>query len=175
MRVAIDLENEGGCPTIDRERTCDSKWFPGRNIGLDLLVRNVWREADVRARNTANRGLSSAAHAGSVIDHPEPRVQDAGSTAHGLPALDGKLRSVGFAMRPPFQLKERVAANHDSVDCFTVDQTTDNCLSLGPSKQLHGFGGRNVSRRSQHRILIDGGINQHWLNACCAQRRKPRR
>lgn len=173
--IAIDPNNEGGCPPFDSERACHAKWFPGRHVGLDLFVGNVRREADVRARNAADRGSSSAADVGSVIDHPQPGVQNAGSTAHGLPALDRKLRSMGFAMRPPFQLKERIAANHNPVDRLTVDQTTDDCLCLGPSQQLHRVDRRHVSSSSQHGILVDGGINRYWLNACCAQRREPRR
>ena len=175
VRIPIDLENEGGCAPIDSKRARHAKWFPGGHVGLDLFVGNVWREADVRARDSANRGSCSTAAVRSVIDYPQPRMQNAGLTAHCLPALDSEFRPMGLSVRLSFQFEERIAANHNPVDHFTVDQTTDNGFSLGPSKQLHCVDRRQVSSSSQRGILVDGGINQYWLNSCCAQRREPRR
>jgi len=82
---------------------------------------------------------------------------------------------MGFAVRLPFQLEQRIAPNHDPVDHLTVSRTTIHRFSLGASEQLNGVNRRYISRRRQHGILVDGGINQYWLDASRAQRREPRR
>lgn len=171
MRVPVDRGDEGRPEAVDRERSGNEQRLARADVGVQFGVVDVIGEGDASARDSADR----SAHAPSaVVDHPVTGVQHAAGPPHPLPAFEGDLGSVRFAVEGTIEFEERVPAEDDSVESASVVVAADDGLGLRPGEHLYRLPRGERSGGRGHGILVDPGRDRDRVDARRAESCEPR-